>query len=102
MITDMQKFVIRNVGLDNLIECILERTDVDKLVEKFRTHDDLAPREYMKVKEFANYIESSEAYVRRLAKFGLKNSLFSVVQIGNTYRIDRISYDKWISRGGKF
>ena len=56
----------------------------------------------MTVKEFSNYLNCSEAYARNLIQYGKKNNSFYVAKVGREYRIDRISYDKWVAAGGEF
>ena len=56
----------------------------------------------MKVQDFAKYLKCSEAYVRDLIKYAKKTNAFNVATVGKTFRIDRISYDKWVAAGGEF
>ena len=102
MATEAQKFTIRNIRQEDLISCMLERMDIDEIVKKFRTHDEFAARDYMKVKDFAKYLDCSEAYVRDLIRYAKKTNAFNVATVGTSFRIDRISYDKWVSAGGEF
>ena len=73
-----------------------------EIIQKFRTSDEFKARDYMTVKEFSNYLNCSEAYVRSLIQYGKKNNSFYVAKVGREYRIDRISYDKWVAAGGEF
>ena len=102
MATETQKFIIRNINQEDFISCMLERMDIDEIVQKFRTHDEFAARDYMKVQDFAKYLKCSEAYVRDLIRYAKKTNAFNVATVGKTFRIDRISYDKWVAAGGEF
>lgn len=102
MATETEKFIIRNISQTDLINTILERMDLDEIINKFRTNDEFKARDYMKVKEFAEYLNCSEAYVRSLIQYAKKNNSFYIAKVGREYRIDRISYDQWIAAGGEF
>ena len=102
MATESQKFIVRNINQEDLISSMLERMDIDEIVQKFRTHDEFAARDYMTVQQFAEYLKCSEAYVRDLIRYAKKTNAFNVASVGRSFRIDRISYDKWVSAGGEF
>ena len=102
MATEMQKMIVRNIDLDSLLEAISERNDIVELMQMFRENNDYAIREYMTIKEFKNYIKASDSYVRALLKYNDVNNLFVTTRVGREYRIDRISYEKWVTKtGGK-
>lgn len=102
MALEMQRLVVRNMDKDSLLLAISEREDIVDVMQMFRDNNDYAPKEYLTIKEFASYIKASESYVRNLAKYAEQNSLFSITRIGREYRIDRLSYEKWIRNGGRF
>ncbi|MBN9647765.1 hypothetical protein J0L31_12270 [Terrisporobacter glycolicus] len=103
MASEMQKLIVRNIDFDSLLESISERDDLHKIINMFRYSEDYALREYMTIKEFCAYIKASDSYVRALLKYNDVNNLFVTTRVGREYRIDRISYEKWVSRsGGKF
>ena len=56
----------------------------------------------MTIKQFSEYIRASESYVRNLVKHAELRKVFSIVKVGREYRIDRLSYEKWVSNGGRF
>lgn len=102
MATEMQKMIVRNIDLDSLLEAISERNDIVELMKIFRDNSDYAIREYMTIKEFMKYIKAGESYVRALLKYNDVNKLFVTTRVGREYRIDRISYEKWVAKtGGK-
>lgn len=102
MATEMQKMIVRNIDLDSLLSAISEREDIVEVMEMFRNNSDFAIREYMTIKEFKGYIKASDSYVRALLKYNDVNNLFVTTRVGREYRIDRISYEKWVTRtGGK-
>ena len=102
MATEVQKLIVRNIDIDSLLIAISEREDIVEVMQMFRDNNDYAPREYLTIKEFSNYIKASESYVGGLAKYAEKNKLFSVIKVGREYRIDRLSYEKWVANGGVF
>ena len=53
MATETEKFIIRNIAQADLINSILERIDLDEIIQKFRTNDEFKDRDYMTVKEFS-------------------------------------------------
>lgn len=102
MATEMQKLIVRNIDRDSLLLAISERDDIVEVMQMFRNSNDYAPREYMTIKQFCEYIRASESYVRSLVKYAELKKIFSIVKVGREYRIDRLSYEKWVSNGGRF
>ncbi|MEG2789120.1 MAG: hypothetical protein RR942_15010 [Romboutsia sp.] len=118
MATEMQRLIVKNIEMDALLMAIAEREDIVEMdallmaiaeredivevMQIFRDSRDYAPREYMDIKEFAEYLKASQAYVRNLAKYADINKVFSVTKVGREYRLDRLSYEKWVSSGGGF
>ena len=100
MATEVQKMIVRNIDRDSLLLAISERDDIIEIMKLFRENRDYEQREYMTVSEFSKYLKVSEAYVRDLAKRAEARNLFSVVRIGREYRLDRLSYEKFIKQGG--
>ncbi|GAA0714845.1 hypothetical protein GCM10008904_30960 [Paraclostridium ghonii] len=45
---------------------------------------------------------ASEKYVRMLTKYTDENKLFCTTRVGREYRLDRLSYEKWVRNGGRF
>lgn len=102
MATIMQEMIVRNIDLDSLLQAISQREDIVELMQMFRENNDYAIREYMTIKEFMKYIKAGESYVRSLLKYNDVNNLFVTTRVGREYRIDRISYEKWVAKtGGK-
>lgn len=102
MATEMQKMIVRNIDINSLLEAISERNDIVELMQMFRENNDYAIREYMTIKEFMKYLKAGESYVRSLLKYNDVNNLFVTTRVGREYRIDRISYEKWVAKtGGK-
>ena len=79
---------------NELFEAIAEREDVGDFVKKMQSSNLYIKREWMTVKEFAKYIKVTEDYVRDLARRAYKTKEFEVYKIGNTYRIDRLSFER--------
>lgn len=102
MSSEMQRLVVRNIDIDSLLLSISEREDIVDVMKMFRDDKDYAPREYMNIKQFAEYIQASEKYVRMLAKHADENNLFCITKVGREYRLDRLSYEKWVRNGGRF
>ena len=84
---------------DDLFSAIAEREDVDDVVKKMQDSNLYIKREWLTVREFAEYIKATEDYVRDLARRAYKTKEFEVYKIGNTYRIDRLSFER--SRSNK-
>lgn len=102
MATEMQEMIVRNIDLDSLLKAISEREDIVEVMQMFKDNSDFAIREYMTIKEFMKYIKAGESYVRALLKYNDVNKLFVTTRVGREYRIDRISYEKWVAKtGGK-
>lgn len=102
MASEMQRLVVRNIDMDSLLLGIADREDIVEVMKVFRDDKDYAPKEYMNIKQFAEYIQASEKYVRMLAKHADVNDLFCTTRVGREYRIDRLSYEKWVRNGGRF
>lgn len=102
MASEMQKLVVKNIDQDSLLLAISEREDVLEVMKMFRDNSDYAPREYMNIKQFSEYIQASDKYVRNLAKHAEENKLFCTTRVGREIRIDRLSYEKWVRNGGRF
>ncbi len=98
--TEFEKALIVNSNLNDLLAAIAERDDIDVLVKKFQSNNVYNKREYMTVKQFAEYLQSTIIYARDLAKRAEKQHLFEIAKVGRDYRIDRISYEKWRMAGG--
>lgn len=79
---------------DDLFSAIAEREDVDDVVKKMQDSNLYIKREWLTVKEFAEYIKATEDYVRDLARRAYKTKEFEVYKVGNTYRIDRLSFER--------
>ncbi|SFJ33781.1 Helix-turn-helix domain-containing protein [Terrisporobacter glycolicus] len=102
MSSEVQKMIVRNIDQESLLEAIIDRVDVVDIIEKFRYHEDFAPREYLTVEEFQKYIKCCRNYALALAKFGDESKEFHVNKVGRKWLIDRLSYERFIARGGKF
>lgn len=102
MASEMQRLVVRNIDIDSLLLAISEREDIVEVMQMFRDIKDYVPKEYMDVKQFARYVQASESYVRSLAKYADENNLFCITKVGREYRLDRLSYEKWVRNGGRF
>lgn len=102
MATEMQRLIIRNTDRESLLQAIADREDIVEVMQMFRDSNDYAPKEYLTIKEFAKYIKASESYVRNLAKQAEITKIFSIAKIGREYRLDRLSYEKWVNSGGSF
>lgn len=102
MATEVQRLIVRNIDIDSLLIAISEREDIVEVMQMFRNDSDYAPKEYLTIKEFSNYIKASESYVRNLAKYAEKNKIFSITKVGREYRLDRLSYEKWVANGSLF
>ena len=79
---------------DDLFSAIAEREDVDDVVKKMQDSNLYIKREWLTVREFAEYIKATEDYVRDLARRAYKAKEFEVYKVGNTYRIDRLSFER--------
>ena len=79
---------------DDLFSAIAEREDVDDVVKKMQDSNLYIKREWLTVREFAEYIKATEDYVRDLARRAYKTKEFEVYKVGNTYRIDRLSFER--------
>lgn len=93
--TEFEKMLIVNIDLNDLLFAISERADIDVLVKKFQAENTYSKREWMTVKQFAEYLQSTVTYARDLAKRAEKLRLFEIDKVGRDYRIDRISYEKY-------
>lgn len=89
-----EKNLVVNMEQDDLFSAIAEREDVDDVVKKMQDSNLYIKREWLTVKEFAEYIKATEDYVRDLARRAYKTKEFEVYKIGNTYRIDRLSFER--------
>ena len=98
--TEFEKALIVNSNLNDLLAAISERDDIDVLVKKFQSNITYDKREYMTIKQFAEYLQSTIIYARDLARRAEKQHLFEIARVGRDYRIDRISYEKWRMAGG--
>ncbi len=98
--TNFERLIIVNSDLNELMEVISERDDIDVLIKKFQDNNIFNKREYMTVRQFAEYLQVTTGYARDLAKRAEKYHLFEVTKVGRDYRIDRISYEKWRMAGG--
>ena len=94
-----EKNLVVNMEQDDLFSAIAEREDVDDVVKKMQDSNLYIKREWLTVREFAEYIKATEDYVRDLARRAYKTKEFEVYKIGNTYRIDRLSFER--SRSNK-
>lgn len=100
MATEVQKMIVRSIDQESLLEAMIDRVDIVEIIEKFRYHEDFAPREYLTIEEFQKYLKCCRNYALELAKFGFESKNFHVNKVGRKWLIDRLSYERWISRGG--
>lgn len=89
-----EKNLIVNMEQNDLFEAISEREDIEDIVKKMQDSNLYIKREWLTVREFAEYIKATEDYVRDLARRAYKTKEFEVYKIGNTYRIDRLSFER--------
>lgn len=92
---DFEKNLIVNMKQEDLFLAISEREDIEEVVRKMQNSNLYLKKEWMTVKDFAEYINSTEDYVRDLARAAEKTKDFDVFKIGNRYRIDRLSYERY-------
>ena len=92
-----EKNLIVNMEQNDLFEAISEREDIEEIVKKMQDSNLYIKREWLTVKEFAEYIKATEDYVRDLARRAYKAKEFEVYKVGNTYRIDRLSFERYRS-----
>lgn len=90
-----EKNLIVNMEQNDLFEAISEREDIEDIVKKMQDSNLYIKREWLTVREFAEYIKATEDYVRDLARRAYKTKEFEVYKIGNTYRIDRLSFERY-------
>lgn len=89
-----EKNLIVNMEQNDLFEAISEREDIEDIVRKMQSSNLYIKREWLTVREFAEYIKATEDYVRDLARRAYKTKEFEVYKVGNTYRIDRLSFER--------
>ena len=89
-----EKNLIVNMEQNDLFEAISEREDIEDIVKKMQDSNLYIKREWLTVREFAEYIKATEDYVRDLARRAYKAKEFEVYKVGNTYRIDRLSFER--------
>lgn len=89
-----EKNLVVNMEQDDLFSAIAEREDVDDVVKKMQDSNLYIKREWLTVREFAEYIKATEDYVRDIARRAYKTKEFEVYKVGNTYRIDRLSFER--------
>lgn len=89
-----EKNLIVNMEQNDLFEAISEREDIEDIVKKMQDSNLYIKREWLTVREFAEYIKATEDYVRDLARRAYKTKEFEVYKVGNTYRIDRLSFER--------
>lgn len=89
-----EKNLVVNMEQDDLFSAIAEREDVDDVVKKMQDSNLYIKREWLTVREFAEYIKATEDYVRDLARRAYKTKEFEVYKVGNGYRIDRLSFER--------
>lgn len=92
-----EKNLIVNMEQNDLFEAISEREDIEDIVRKMQSSNLYIKREWLTVREFAEYIKATEDYVRDLARRAYKTKEFEVYKVGNTYRIDRLSFERYRS-----
>ena len=92
-----EKNLIVNMEQNDLFEAISEREDIEDIVKKMQNSNLYIKREWLTVREFAEYIKATEDYVRDLARRAYKAKEFEVYKVGNTYRIDRLSFERYRS-----
>lgn len=92
---DFEKNLIVNLKQEDLFLAISEREDIEEVVRKMQNSNLYLKKEWMTVKDFAEYINSTEDYVRDLAREAEKTKDFDVLKIGNRYRLDRLSYERY-------
>lgn len=90
-----EKNLIVNMEQNDLFEAISEREDIEDIVKKMQDSNLYIKREWLTVREFAEYIKATEDYVRDLARRAYKAKEFEVYKVGNTYRIDRLSFERY-------
>lgn len=89
-----EKNLIVNMEQNDLFEAISEREDIEDIVKKMQDSNLYIKREWLTVREFAEYIKATEDYVRDLARRAYKTKEFEVYKVGNGYRIDRLSFER--------
>lgn len=92
-----EKNLIVNMEQNDLFEAISEREDIEDIVRKMQSSNLYIKREWLTVREFAEYIKATEDYVRDLARRAYKTKEFEVYKVGNGYRIDRLSFERYRS-----
>ena len=73
--TEFEKALIVNSNLNDLLAAISERDDIDVLVKKFQSNNTYDKREYMTIKQFAEYLQSTIIYARDLARREQKSNI---------------------------
>ena len=94
------KMIVRNMPLEDLLDAICERPDVVEVVSKFRFHEDFAPREYLTIDELMAYLKCGRNYALEVAQFGARTKEYHVNKLGKKWLIDRLSYERYVSRKG--
>ena len=101
MSSEYHKGIVRNIYIEDLLQAISERPDVIEVVEKFRYHEDFAPREYLTVEELQKYLKCGRNTALEVARYGLATGEYHVNQLGRKYLVDRLSYERYVSRKTK-
>lgn len=92
------KMIVRNMPLEDLLDAICERVDLPEVVNKFRYHEDFAPREYLTIEELQGYLKCGRNTALEIARYGLATNEYHVNQLGRKYLVDRLSYERYVSR----
>lgn len=95
-----EKNIVKNMTRKELLDTIEERQDLYEIVNTFRVSEDYKVREYLTIQEFSKYFKCGVTYANQVAQFGAKTGKYYSIKQGKAWKIDRISYEKYMMEKG--
>lgn len=95
-----EKNLIKNMSRKDLLDTIEEREDLYEIANTFRVAEDYKVRDYLTISEFCKYFKCGQTYANEIANFGARTGKYYSIKQGKAWKIDRISYEKYMMEKG--
>lgn len=86
------------IDTEDLVKELMRRDDTTDIIKMFLDREGIKRMDLVTVKEFREYLKVSDTTARNMIKEAETQNLYTIIPIGNSYRIDLISFEEYVMK----
>ncbi|HGM1411739.1 helix-turn-helix domain-containing protein [Clostridioides sp. ZZV14-6154] len=86
------------IDTKDLVQELMQRDDTTDIIKMFLDREGIKRMNLVTVKEFREYLKVSDTTARNMIKEAEAQNLYTIIPIGNSYRIDLISFEEYVMK----